>query len=383
MKKQELTSLIFWILIFAGYVGYFFGVIQPFYQSGDSGFGSDGWFAYFGLFLLTIFLGVIVTAIFYELFHLIGAKMGGYKVISVNILRFNWYRDDDKIKFRFAKFDGLTGETKIVPDVKRKKECNPSMFIFLNSVFFVLEFAGCYFLYFYFKNSAYASLRNVSTGALTVGLTSGVIWLYNILPLEMENKTDGWYFAQAKGKEKRKEFNKKLLEEHYGSLAIEMAKENGVEEQRGPVVTGNNIDSIYACILLKDKDKAIEIIDNLMEVKEQAKNTLMLKAWKFYLLSLDATLDDGKVLYGENFSIEERRDISQSESLICIAAYVLMAGLHDKSQSECIYVLSKVNKALKRVPSNKKDVEIEMINTSINKVLSFHPNWELSKYIIQ
>lgn len=381
MKKKEIVSLIFWLAVFGGYIAYFFTVIQPFYSTGDSGFSDSGWFAYFGLFVLTIAISTVVTSILYEILHIIGAKMGGYKVVSVNIMRFNWYRDDDKIKFRFAKFDGLTGETKIVPNTKRKKEANPTWFIFLNSVFFVIEFTALYFVFFYFKNNTSSFLRNLAHGALTFGLTAGVIWLYNILPVEMENKTDGHIFSISKGKEKRKEFNKKLIEEFSGTLAISQVSEEN-EEPKGPVITGNNVESIYAAIMLNEKDKAIEIIDALLLDKEQGKNQLMLKAWKFFIQSYDASLDDGKVMYAENFSLEERRSVSGSDSLVCIAAYILMAGLYDKSQSECIYVLEKTPKLLKRVPTNKKEVEIKMVNASIDKVLGFHPNWDLAKYKI-
>lgn len=380
MKKQDLCSLIFWIAGLAAYVVYFFLVIQPFFN--DSGYSDNGWFLYFAVFALVIFASVIVSAIIIELLHIIGAKIGGYKVLSVNILRFNFYRDDNKIKFRFAKFDGLTGETKILPKLNRKKEANPNWFIFINSAFFVLEFAVLYFLYNFLKDNEQSLIRNIAVHCLTFGLTAAVIWLYNILPIQFENKTDGYLFSISKGKAKRKEFNKKLISENLGENYQEIENAEEVIKENGLLVTGNNIESIYAAIGLNDEKKALEILDYLLNDKEHKKHTITYKCLKFYIQTINLSLDEGRSIYDEMFDLNERREASQGEDLACIDAYTLMAGLYDKSYSECDRVLAKASKLYKRVANNKKEVERNLLNNAIDKVLSFHPNWELAKYKI-
>lgn len=380
MKKQEVTSLIFWIAVFGGYIAYFFLMIQPFYAKGYSGYND--WFAYFFTFILVILVSIIFTAVFLELFHLLGAKIGGYKVISLNILGFNFYRDDNKIRFRFAKFDGLTGETKIIPNTKKEKEANPSWYIFLNSFFFVIEFTALYFVFYYFKDNTSYVLKNVARAALTFGLTSGVIWLYNLLPVQMENMTDGYRFFMSKGKEKRKEFNKKLLESYTDIASVTEQQENKEEKEEVVIPSDNSIDSIYAYLILKQKDKALEVCENILNDKSFHKRVLEVKCLRFYIQVIDSPLDEGKALYDKDFSLNERRDISQENELPFIEAYVLMAGLFDKSRSECDRVLQRVAKAYKHAANNKKKIEQEIVNSVIDRVLSAHPNWELEKYKI-
>ena len=379
MKKQEITSLIYWIAVFGGYIAYFFVVVQPFYQSSQSGFND--WFAYFFSFILVIVVSIIVTAILLEVFHMIGAKIGGYKITSVNILGFNFYRDDDKLRFRFAKFDGLSGETKIVPNVEKQKEANPNWYIFLNSVFFVIEFGALYFVFYYFKDGETYVLKNLSRASLTFGLTAMVMWLYNLLPLQMENLTDGYRFACSKGKEKRKEFNRRLLEAYTDISSVTQAEET-TEQEEVIAPSGNSIDSVYAYLILKQKDKALEVVENLLADKENRKKELELKCLKFYIQVIDAPLDEGKEIYDRDFSLDERRDVSTQQELAFIDAYVLMAGLFDKSRSECDRVLQKAAKAYKKIANNKKKIEQELLNNAIERVMGSHPNWELEKYKI-
>ena len=380
MKKQEVAGLIFWIVVFAGYITYFFVLVQPFFRDGYSGFNN--WFGYFFTFLLEIVLGIIVTAILLEVFHIIGAKIGGYKVISVNILGFNFYKDDNKTRFRFAKFDGLTGETKIIPNQKRNKEANPNWYIFLNSVFFIIEFGALYFVFYFFKDDASYFLKNLARGALTFGLTAMVIWLYNLLPIQMESMNDGYRFALSKGKEKRKAFNKKLLESYTDISSVTEQTENEEKQEEVIIPSDNSIDSIYAYLILKQKDKALEVCENVLNDKSFHKRVLEVKCLRFYIQVIDAPLDEGKELYDKDFSLNERREVSQENELPFIEAYALMAGLFDKSRSECDRILQRAGKAFKHAANNKKKIEQEIVNSVIDRVLSAHPNWELEKYKI-
>ena len=380
MKKQEVTGLIFWIIVFGGYIAYFFAFIQPFFRDGYSGFNN--WFGYFFIFILEIFAGVIVSAILLEVFHIIGAKIGGYKVISVNILGFNFYKDDNKTRFRFSRFDGLTGETKIVPNQKRQKEANPNWYIFLNSVFFIIEFGALYFVFYFYKDNASVFLKNLARGALTFGLTAMVIWLYNLFPLQMDSMTDGYRFAMSKGKEKRKEFNRKLLESYTDIASVTEQQGNNEQQQEVIVPSDNSVDSIYAYLILKQKDKALEVCENVLNDKNLRKHELEIKCLRFYIQIIDAPLDEGKAIYDKDFSLNERREVSQETELPYIEAYALMAGLFDKSRSECDRILQRVAKAYKHTANNKKKIEQEIVNSVIDRVLFAHPNWELEKYKI-
>ena len=383
MKKQEVTSLLFWLAAFGGYIAYFFLVVQPFFSK--SPFPNDAWVGYFALFVCTILASAIFSAIMYELLHMLGAKMGGYKIVSVNILGFNVYLENGKRHFRFSKFDGLTGETKVIPVEGRKKESNPTAYIFLNSIFFVIEFAVLYFLYFYFKDNANKWLQYLSRVCLTFGLTALVIWLYNLLPLQMENKTDGYRFAISKGKEKRKEYNRQLISEYYGiSNEVVEAQDNNEEKQPEEIaIDESSIEGAYSYIHLGNNEKALEIVEKLIDDPKHSKHTLSYRCLRFYIQTINLSLDEGKTIYDRDFNLEDRRNISGENNLPAIEAYVLMAGLYDKSHSECDRVLKKADRLYKKLPVNKRAVEKQLINNVINRVKDIHPNWNLEQYIVE
>ena len=57
-----------------------------------------------------------------------------------------------------------------------------------------------------------------------------------------------------------------------------------------------------------------------------------------------------------------------------------MAGLFDKSRSECALALSKVAKAYKNTIPSRKHAELVLFNDALEKVCSAHPKWELDIY---
>ena len=134
MKKEDITGLIVYLIIIALAVIFGFTVLQT--HSSES--TLDGiWYA---LYIVgAVLAGVLFNATLFELGHIIGAKVGKYLILSVNILGFTFYREQDKFKFRFSSFDGLTGETKIVPKKGFEDKANPYPFLFFGSLFFAVE----------------------------------------------------------------------------------------------------------------------------------------------------------------------------------------------------------------------------------------------------
>ena len=59
-----------------------------------------------------------------------------------------------------------------------------------------------------------------------------------------------------------------------------------------------------------------------------------------------------------------------------IRTYILISGLVDRSHSETVLSLSFVASAYKHVPKNRRDVEAELFNEALEKVINTHPDWE-------
>ena len=110
MKKEDIVGFIVYLIIFGFAI--VFGLLVLREHASHSGLTTPLYLVYI---LGAIFTGVIFNSLLLEVGHVLGAKVGGYKIISVNVLGLMFYFDGRKKKFRVKNYDGLTGETKIVP----------------------------------------------------------------------------------------------------------------------------------------------------------------------------------------------------------------------------------------------------------------------------
>ena len=110
MKKEDVTGLIVYLIIIALAIVFGFTVLQT--HAPESTLSG---FPYVLYIIGAVLSGAIFNGILFEVAHVVGAKLGKYDILSVNILGCCFYKSEGKTKFKFASFDGLTGETKIVP----------------------------------------------------------------------------------------------------------------------------------------------------------------------------------------------------------------------------------------------------------------------------
>jgi hypothetical protein len=116
MKKESIFGIVMYLLIFAFAVVYGFTVLQRHFQNSAM---TAVW--QYALYIIgCIVVGIILSAILFEFGHALGAKAGGYKIVKFTILYFTIYVDNGKHKFGFRRFNGLTGETLIVPNYAKK-----------------------------------------------------------------------------------------------------------------------------------------------------------------------------------------------------------------------------------------------------------------------
>ena len=83
MKKEDITGMIVYVLILAVAIIFGLTVLQEYSRSANMDTGEFVLFV-----LLAILSGVIVNSIVFEVAHIVGAKVGRYDIISVNILGF-------------------------------------------------------------------------------------------------------------------------------------------------------------------------------------------------------------------------------------------------------------------------------------------------------
>ena len=122
MKKEDVISYIVYALILIAAILTVVFAINPLLSGEDAYLNGLPVFSYSPVVysIITIVISIIFGGILVEVGHVLGAKIGKYKIISVNILYFNFYKTKnaqgkDTFKFRFKSFDGLTGETIVMP----------------------------------------------------------------------------------------------------------------------------------------------------------------------------------------------------------------------------------------------------------------------------
>ena len=384
MKKEEISGIVVYVLLLALALVFALLVVREYFYEAGLEIGL------YILFILGSFVGgLIFNAIIFELAHMLGAKVGRYKIISVNILGLCFYKKDRKTKVKFAGFDGLSGETKILPKENTKKKPNPRPYCLFGTVFYAIEIIAVIFTYSFLKSTSESvTLKNLGFGLLVAGVVGGGMLLYNIIPFHLDSMTDGYRLILLSNKKNRDAFNDLLTVENSedAEKVQETLEKNKDEEQINAFSADIRVNEIYTLLEKEDFLGAEKIVDDVLShpnKKMSQKTYLEAKSQKVYLVIM--TREEKEVLdfYDKEVSLQERKAISDDKNFSSIRAYILMAGLLDKSRSECFLTLSRVYKVYKHIPESKKKIEAHLYNLAINKIDQVHPNWNIKEYLIK
>ena len=378
MKKEDVIGLIIYLIIIALAVVFGFTVLQT--HQVDSAF--QGMLYYLFVFI-SVIIGVLFNSILFELAHIAGAKAGKYEILSVTILYFSFYKENGKFKFRFSSFDGLTGETKIVPKKGYEDKANPTPYLIFGSLFFVVEAIIVMVIFTLFKDKG-GALGDLAYGFLTVGAIGLVILFYNIVPLKIDSMTDGYRLTMVSNPKNKAAFNELLRVEHeiqQGNTDVEIKLFDEITNFTADL----NLNKVYALLDKKEYKEAEEILDKIIAAKENidAKVFIRARAQKIYINLITKDLEEAKEYYEKEVPVSERREISNDVSMASIRAYLLMSGLLDKSRSECIIALNNVYRAFKKTPKNRQATEVTLFNEALDRVIAAHADWELEGYKLQ
>ena len=378
MKKEDIAGIIVYTLMLAIAVVFGFTILQS--HQVDSGLSGMSYFLYiFG----GIVAGLIFNALLFELGHVIGAKVGGYDILSVCVLGFTFYKFESKTKFRFKNFDGLTGETKIVPKKDAKKECNPTAYLWFGTVFYLIELTAVIVVFALFGTSENVLVANIAYFILIMGVLGILILFYNIIPLKLDTVTDGYRLKLVSNPKNREAFNELLRVEYeisQGNTDVEIKTFDTITNFTADL----NLNKVYILLDKREFAEAEKLIDMIIENKSNVSDSTYVKArcQKIYINIMNRSFEEAKAYYDKEVSLEERRDISKNISMEAIRTYILTQGLFDKSRSECLIALNNVYKAFKHTPKQRQKVEIVLFNEALQKVIDAHPDWEFEGYIL-
>ncbi len=367
MRKEDFLSIIVYLLMLI--VALFIGlqIINP--ALNDLGLNSDlerYWFA-----ISTIVVGVLINVVLFELGHVLGAIAGGYKVISVNILGLMLYRTKDKWRFGFRRYEGLTGETKIIA---KKEHTKPRLYLFGPTLLTLLEFGVAIILFL-----ALNEKQPLYHQSLIVAGIGTMLLLYNIMPFKLDNFTDGYYIILLGRKINVTAYNELIRIESKIFEGEDIGEVKAFDEVT-TMTARVSLYRLYQMIDNKQYEGALSLIEQLIEGEKNVELEFIarIKAQKIYILLLTKALEVSENYWLNDLTLQERRFISNDLTYETMRAYLLYSGLVTESESECAFVLNRLKKAESyRFNDFRAAEELALIKEVYTKIIDKNPTWEI------
>ena len=380
MKKNDAMGYVAYALMLGLACGVGFGVLRPYFSNTDV-YGNAP-FNNILFVLVAVVIGIVLNAVFVELGHIIGCKLGHYEITSVNILGLNFKKQENgKYKFSFSEFDGFTGETKYVP--KDVEKSNPRHIIYMPLVFLLIEVIALAVLIGLGRSfGAKGTLAMYWWGSvwgIVILTLAAMIYLYDIFPAALDARNDGYLLTILTNKTNQGAYNQILLAED------RMAK--GLPAQPTPVYDSVtdftarvNAVTLYQKLAARDADGALAILEKTIACKSKVSTGVYQEAiaQKTALIVAYKPLAEAKEFY-IGLPLDSKKYIASLSSAASVRSYVLITGLIEESLNETQEGLNRADSALKK-SGDKKPIEEALLKEAVLKVLNAHQDWDLSDY---
>lgn len=372
MTKEDLISTFLYIVMVAAIVLVGFFVLRPAMESGIISKDFGGSFLFL---VVSIVIAIVLNVVLFELAHILGAKIGGYTIVSTNILGFYFYKKiaDGKKKFgfRFKLFSGLTGETLIQP---KSKKSNPMFYVFMPLILILIEVAAVYFVWIMIpdpsKVVATIEFKYLLKYTLIVVMTIGAcIAFYNYFPAKLDSINDGYRLILLSKKANIEAYNLQLERRAKLYFGEELDKINEFTEITDFTASLND-EIAMQNFLDGDIENALRIIDYTLtegdkKISKSTKRALNLD--KNFILFATKDLEEASEFY-KNLDDETRLAVSKCKSARAIRTYILYIGLVEKSDSEIKFALARKKSAFDRLTEGERKIEEILCQKALDKV---------------
>lgn len=365
MKKEDVISTLVYLvmLVIVVIVGYF--IISANSEAILSSLGNNS-SAIYGFVIISLVIGVLINVIFVEVGHALGAKIGGYNILSFNVFGLCFYKvlvnDKLKTKFGFKSFDGLAGETKILPSSKKEKH-NPVAYIIFPFVLILLEFLALYLSFMFISDdSNFAFIKYAIVLIATVG---GLFILYDYIPFKLDAATDGYRYTLLVKKINVEAYNTRL--EIEGNILLNKDNKNyKVFDEITDYTADVNFLSIYNYLENNDFKSSYELVNKIINTTSKVSNETILKAkmWYLYLLLKEDKLDEAKK-YFEKFDDSATNYLKKNNSLLTLRTYNLYLIKVEKAESLIEETSIKYLKTYKNEVSTFKEKDKKLFESDV------------------
>lgn len=378
MKKNTALGIFVYICMLGAAVGVALGLIRPIFDTYSNVLPMNGivWI------LLALLAGVLVNAILLEFGHFVGAKIGKYQIVSWNCLFLKFSKNKEgKTAFTLANYDGITGETIVVPrDVHTS---NPRHIIYMPMLFFLLEVVIGVFLIVFSKILVNDGITVWIWGyvfvivVLTIG---GMIFVYNFFPASLDARNDGYLIPILNNSTNVLAYNQMLLSQYRLSQGLDVGQTPIYDKVTDFTAKANAI-AIYKRLEQADYAGALQINEYTIQCKDSVSS-------KVYH---DAVAQKIAIhLYRENFvkakeeyialPLEDKKFIAELSTAPAVRAYMLISGLIEESINETKLAMNKADDAIRASGEDKRRVEERMMKDAFKKIVKAHPDWDFGEY---
>ena len=332
-------------------------------------FMSRFWFV-----LLTAALAFILNGAGLEGLHALGAKLGGYEVSLINMFGFQFEKINGKWKFSYKDYNGLLGETKLVP---KKEKLNLKPFVWAPTIGYIVEVViGSVLLIVMGQSEALEAIPSwLGMGSVIFITVSSMIALYNLFPARLNSANDGYRLRLLSDPKNIEAFNELFRVEDLLRQGKEV-KDIKTFENINDFTVSVNMFYVYEKLSLKENLEALRVLNLMLEKKELIGLETMwrLLAQKMYILTIE-NIEEAREFYDAEVKDKARTFIANDKSAESIRAYVLIAGLIDKSESEVELVKKRFARMNEASLEARKHLEEKLFEDAVDRVNKEHPEW--------
>ena len=375
MKREDIFSLIIYIAMIAIALVVGFVIIYPAFENSlllpSSGAGER-----IGYLIVTIVIGVVLNAIFVELGHLIGGLLGGYEILSLNILGICFYSEtkEDKKKWslKIRAFDGLAGETEICP---KKEKANLTTYVLGPLVFFLIELIVMYICIVLIPDrdgSRVNDLNWLKYAVIIITTIACMYALYNYYPTRLDSLNDGFRMVSLPKKINIEAYNKYLTILGKG-LITKKDEELTTYLVTTDFTAETNLLSVYQALVFEDYEKANTLLSEIIKAPKISRYTVLEARIERYFVKLLTTdnIEELKDLYQKSFTKSEISTIKKVYDVKSLRVYMLYVGLVEDSKSEVRYCENKFSKLIKEQPRGFVEAETILYKRAQERLEAF------------
>lgn len=320
--------------------------------------------------IVTVLVGYGFNAIVYELGRLIMGKICGYRLVSLNLFGITIRRKDGKLKLGIESFENLGGKTVMAP---KNDKAKPIPYLLGGGILYLIVSSILFTIAMVYKN-----MEDFSWGIVVVIAIGMVLNVYYLLPLRMDVYTDGFLIRiLLSQKGAKKAFHDNLLQEEALYEDIEKLQLYEYDDYYNTFEAQSLIYRLYYFVHREQYDNAKEVADQIIEVESYLLDNSIIEAYaiKLFFLFLSKSGEEVGTYYWD-LKKSIRNSLASSNNLTTLKSALGIAGLIDSNYDEYEYILHRYEKLQKKYQFQaRKDDEVKMIETLIEKIKMVNPNW--------